>query len=1253
MRDRTTPTALQAGYPSATSTGRRRRRSHERDRVASARHALALLLAALLASTTVACGEDTAAAGDDPDTVAVGAGADAGTIDTTADTAKQDTTSDKDTGDDSAVIDPDSIGPSCPGEAGCPCTSASECDSNYCLETPKGSICAQSCVSECPDGFKCATTSGQGGDVINICVPQWGNLCNPCNANADCLAPGNSDAACVSHGDNGAFCAVACSDDAGCPEGYACEAREDTAGKDVKQCVVKNGGACACSEYAIAKELSTTCAVKAGDAKCSGKRTCLPEGAAGAPPGGGLSACLAPEPEPEKCDGIDNDCDGQSDESTCDDGNPCTIDNCGGGAGCQTTNKEGDCDADDSVCTVQDTCKDGKCLPGKALDCDDQNSCTADKCDPKGGCQYEPLTGPICNADDNECTQSDACKEGVCSPGAKKSCESGDQCWTGNCSVQSGKCTYTFQTGLPCNDGNPCTTGESCANDTCKGDATKCDDGNPCTADACETPKGCVHKPTAGPCTDGNACTKQDTCTDGSCVGLALSATADCDDGNACTKDACNPAVGCTHADQTGTPCSDGSTCTSNDVCAAGKCQPGTNVCDCKTDTDCESKEDGNLCNGTLFCDTQAAPFKCKIKPSSVITCDKSINSACQTNACDPQSGGCKLSFAPKGVACDKDDNVCTQNDSCDGDGACVAGAVVKCDDGNGCTNDACDAKNGCTYTANSAPCNADDNACTVGDVCKEGSCLPGDTKKCDDNEPCTADSCDKQSAACLFSEVSTTCDDGNACTDGDACGKNAAGKYTCLSGDKVVCNDGNACTFDSCDEKKGCVSAPVADGVPCDDGNACTAKDVCGSGSCAGSPIVVAKDCDDSNDCTADTCDSKTGCVHQPISGKSCSDGDDCSVGDTCNSGKCEGGTNICACQNDNDCAKQEDGNLCNGTLFCDKAQAPYTCKVNPITVVKCDDSQDNFCAKNTCDPSTGKCAVDKKADDTQCNADDSVCTTNDACKAGKCEPGKPLPCDDLNPCTANSCDAKTGCTAVEQSGPCDADGDPCTVDDVCTGGKCVAGKAVDCNDNEPCTAEACDKKTGKCSYTELVQGCDDKKVCTVGDACGKNASGSWTCLPGKPMACEDNNVCTDDACAEPDGSDKGGCKYAIADGKKVPCYTGPSGTSGKGICKDGNQICDAKGNLGVCGGDVTPEKVEACDGKDNTCDGITDEGCAPTGFLYRDGNASVRSEGKTHGVDAALGTSAVGGSAAAGQGGKVSARFGFVQWLRALLGK
>jgi hypothetical protein len=57
---------------------------------------------------------------------------------------------------------------------------------------------------------------------------------------------------------------------------------------------------------------------------------------------------------------------------------------------------------------------------------------------------------------------------------------------------------------------------------------------------------GCVHTPTPGAgCNDGDACTTNDTCdAEGNCVsGPPVS----CDDGNPCTSDACDPASGCTY----------------------------------------------------------------------------------------------------------------------------------------------------------------------------------------------------------------------------------------------------------------------------------------------------------------------------------------------------------------------------------------------------------------------------------------------------------------------------------------------------------------------------------------------------------------------------------------------------------------------------------------------------------------------------------------------------------------------------------
>lgn len=145
-------------------------------------------------------------------------------------------------------------------------------------------------------------------------------LCRPCRDDSDCNASAETANRCIEQSAEGRFCGVACSDAAGCPEGYDCEAVD--AARDVGRfCRPAQGEACPCD--ADSGAFVTTCYVENAFGRCEATRTCG-------------DACPAPIPAAEACNGADDDCDGSTDEdlgtTTCGLG-VCehTVDDCAGG----------------------------------------------------------------------------------------------------------------------------------------------------------------------------------------------------------------------------------------------------------------------------------------------------------------------------------------------------------------------------------------------------------------------------------------------------------------------------------------------------------------------------------------------------------------------------------------------------------------------------------------------------------------------------------------------------------------------------------------------------------------------------------------------------------------------------------------------------------------------------------------------------------------------------------------------------------
>ncbi len=430
-----------------------------------------------------------------------------------------------------------------------------------------------------------------------------------------------------------------------------------------------------------------------------------------------------------------------------------------------------------------------------------------------------------------------------------------------------------------------------------------CDDGNQCTIDTCDSVGGCQYEElTQGECLDGDACTIGDHCEAGACVGKPI----DCDDKDPCTDDLCDGLGGCA-VEYNMAPCDDGDPCTVKDQCEEGQCLGFSVDCECLTDADCVAFEDGDMCNGTLFCATDKLPYSCAVEAGSVVVCPEPAgsDSICLQAACDAETGECSLAPAHEGYPCDDGDG-CTIGDQCV-QGMCEPGQALLCNDDNPCTDDSCGPDEGCLFVANANDCD-DGNECTKGDHCANAACSFDNFIDCSDGNPCTDDLC-KPGQGCAHTLNSGPCNDGDLCSTNDQCHLGE-----CMGASTLVCNDNNPCTDDSCLPQTGC--AFVANAALCDDGNACTEGDHCAKGWCLPANILV---CDDLNPCTDDSCQSEAGCAFV-ANAAACDDGNLCTLGDQCGGSSCQPGVSSLDCNDDNDCTS--DG--CDATTGCSNVTLP-----------------------------------------------------------------------------------------------------------------------------------------------------------------------------------------------------------------------------------------------------------------------------------------------------------------------------------------
>ena len=260
------------------------------------------------------------------------------------------------------------------------------------------------------------------------------------------------------------------------------------------------------------------------------------------------------------------------------------------------------CD-DGDLCTEADTCNAGACAGTDKTCPDDGDICTVDVCAPlTGSCGLPYTDGAACD-DGDLCTVGDACQTGVCVPTGPAVCgDDGDACTEDICDPLTGGCGVLRPLGFPCDDGDACTTVDTCDAGACVGSVpVQCaSDGDPCTNAACDSATGACQQLqlTGNVCDDLNPCTTTDVCDAGICVGSGLVTCTD--DGNVCTTDICNPkSGGCGVPVIDGTDCDDGDACTAYDECGAGTCggAAGVELCANGIDDDCDSETDEEPCD--------------------------------------------------------------------------------------------------------------------------------------------------------------------------------------------------------------------------------------------------------------------------------------------------------------------------------------------------------------------------------------------------------------------------------------------------------------------------------------------------------------------------------------------------------------------------------------------------------------------------------------------------------------------------------
>jgi MYXO-CTERM domain-containing protein len=463
------------------------------------------------------------------------------------------------------------------------------------------------------------------------------------------------------------------------------------------------------------------------------------------------------------CDGIDNNCDGQVDETNPKTNTPCYPAGLGG------------CDSSTGKCV-------GVCALGRQM------------------CQTNPVTGKgeltcagaitptqeLCNGKDDDCnglvdeafpTLGKPCNEKSCQGAGKLVC---------NSSGRDVECTVKSMGPTP----------EVCDNldNDCDGKIDEVDDGMPGVGVACGSSVG-ECRPGVSNCVDGRITCNDKGPTAELCNGLDDDCNSSVDDGVAPPGEACNPPGLASGAAIQG-ECKPGRfacQATSGWVCTGGR-GPAVEICDGK-DNDCDGQPDnGADCGPSAIClNGECVPF-CRENEQPCSADRYCSNGLCLVRAC-------ALKPCKKNELCDA---VGRCYDPCEGV-ICAPGATCErgvCQDcyTRGCpAGQICHARKCVTDACAGVTCNA-------GEYCSEGKCLPNCALvTCAKGQTCRQGQCQVDACATLSCASGLVCDAGQG-----TCRASRCAEIFCQSGETCIESTGkclsNPCEVVRCQSTERCV---------------------------------------------------------------------------------------------------------------------------------------------------------------------------------------------------------------------------------------------------------------------------------------------------------------------------------------------------------------------------------------------------------------------------------------------------------------